>query len=71
MMRDESTGDASAGASGFVAASGLCPVLSPPPGAVGTDSPTSSSLIPSSEVSNGGKGIGLSMTAMHLATGNI
>ena len=71
MMRDVSTGDASAGGSGIVVALELCPVLSSPPGAVGADSSSSSPLSPSSDVSNGGKGIVLSMTAMHLATGNV
>jgi hypothetical protein len=69
MMRDVSTGGVSAGVSGFNVDWELCPALSSPSGVAGADS-ASSPLSPSSEVSNAGKGIALSMTAMHLTMGD-
>jgi hypothetical protein len=64
MMMDVSTSGASAGDSGD---SELCSSF---PGSTSAGS-NSSSLIPSSEDSNGGKGIGVSITAIHLAMGDI
>ncbi len=66
MTMDVSTSGTSVGDSGCVVDSELCPLASSPPDVVGADS-TSSSLCPSSEDNNGGKRIGLSITAMHLA----
>jgi hypothetical protein len=65
MMRDVSTGGVSAGVSGFDVDWELCPAPSSP-GVAGAPSPLTSS----SEVSNAGKGIALSMIAMHLAMGD-
>jgi len=70
MVMDVSTSGASAGDSGCAVDSELCPLASSLPGGTAADS-TSSSLIPSSEDNNGGKGIGLSITAMHLAMGDM
>jgi hypothetical protein len=67
---DVSTNGSSPGDSGCVVDSELCPDASTPPDVVGADS-TSSSLCPSSEDNNGGKSIGLSITAIHLAIGDI
>ena len=66
MMRDVSTGIISAGACGIDADWELCSTPSSPPDVDSAPSP----LSPSSEVSNAGKGIVLSMTAMHLAMGD-
>lgn len=66
MMMDVSTGGASSGASGRAVDSEPCPPASLPVGVTGADS-ISSSPTSSSENNNGGKRIGLSMTAMHLA----
>jgi hypothetical protein len=70
MMMDVSTSDASAGSSGCVADSELCPPASSFPDVTGANS-TSSSLNSSPEDNNGGKVIGLSITAMHLAMRDI
>lgn len=67
---DVSTNGSSAGESGRVVDSKLCPPAYSPPEVVGADS-TSSSLCPSSEDNNGGKRIGLSITAIHLAMGDM
>lgn len=70
MMMDVSTSCASAGDSGSVVDSELCPPASSLPAVTDAGS-TSSSLSPSSEDNNGGKEMGLSITAMHLAMRDI
>jgi hypothetical protein len=69
MMRDVSTGGISAGSCGVDVDWELCPPPSSSPGVAGVNS-ASSRLGSSSEVSSAGKGIALSMTAMHLAMGH-
>ena len=63
-------GSGTAADAGCAIDSELCAPASSPPDVVGADS-TSSSLCPSSEDNDEGKRIGLSITVIHLAMGDM